>query len=253
MCALQFKTGEQAGAWAWLNFHYEPWESGDAPYYGAALAAVAIGIAPENYGSAPALKDRSSALAQYFRRTMDKQPLFNRVMLLWASSRSPGLVSAAERRGLVEGVAPSQQPDGGWSLASLGSWKRSDGTPLDQASDGYATGLITFALLEAGVSPTQAGLSRTRMARTASEPIRWQVDRFFAEQAAGSCVRCRQVHERCGNRVRRARADRRAGRPEIGRPFRPSVRRRAFDFVDDDHIDRRFRRLELQTKLLLNR
>src|SRR4029077_4195550 len=61
MWALQFKTGDQAGAWAWLNFHYEPWESGDAAYFGATLAAVAIGIAPENYGSAPALKDRSSA------------------------------------------------------------------------------------------------------------------------------------------------------------------------------------------------
>jgi squalene-hopene/tetraprenyl-beta-curcumene cyclase len=160
MWALQFKTGEQAGAWAWLNFHYEPWESADATYFGATLAAVAIGIAPANYGSAPALKDRSSALAQYLLRTMEKQPLFNRVMLLWASSRWPGLLSADERRGLVDGVAPSQQPDGGWSLASLGSWKRSDGTPLDQASDGYATGLITFALLEAGVSPTEPSVSR---------------------------------------------------------------------------------------------
>src|SRR6266571_2167407 len=25
--ALQFRAGDQAGAWAWLNFHYEPWES----------------------------------------------------------------------------------------------------------------------------------------------------------------------------------------------------------------------------------
>src|SRR5207253_4685361 len=23
---LQFKAGDLAGAWAWLNFHYEPWE-----------------------------------------------------------------------------------------------------------------------------------------------------------------------------------------------------------------------------------
>src|SRR5262245_44331259 len=27
MWALQFRAGELKGAWAWLNFHYEPWES----------------------------------------------------------------------------------------------------------------------------------------------------------------------------------------------------------------------------------
>src|SRR5262245_35192011 len=26
MWALQFRAGELKGAWAWLNFHYEPWE-----------------------------------------------------------------------------------------------------------------------------------------------------------------------------------------------------------------------------------
>ena len=47
MWALQFKAGELKGAWAWLNFHYEPWESSDGVGYGAALAALAIGMAPE--------------------------------------------------------------------------------------------------------------------------------------------------------------------------------------------------------------
>jgi squalene-hopene/tetraprenyl-beta-curcumene cyclase len=37
-------------------------------------------------------------------------------------------------------------------LSSLsGDWKRHDGTPQERKSDGYATGLITFALEEAGV------------------------------------------------------------------------------------------------------
>ena len=41
MWALQFKAGELKGAWAWLNFHYEPWEGPDSGYFGAALAAIA--------------------------------------------------------------------------------------------------------------------------------------------------------------------------------------------------------------------
>lgn len=72
------KTGEQSGAWTWLNFHYEPWEADDPPYYGA----------------------------------------------------------------------------------SLGTWKRQDGTPLETRSDGYATGLIAFALQMAGVPRTEPHLMK---------------------------------------------------------------------------------------------
>src|SRR5262249_12446338 len=34
------------GAWNWLDFGLEPWESRDARYLGAALAAIAAGAAP---------------------------------------------------------------------------------------------------------------------------------------------------------------------------------------------------------------
>ena len=44
--ALQQKTGENKGAWAWLIFGAEPWEGTGAQYYGAALAAIAVGAAP---------------------------------------------------------------------------------------------------------------------------------------------------------------------------------------------------------------
>ena len=37
--ALQFTKGDLSGGWAWLNFHYEPWEAEGSAYYGAALAA----------------------------------------------------------------------------------------------------------------------------------------------------------------------------------------------------------------------
>ena len=190
--------------------------------FGATLAAVAIGIAPENYGSAPALKIVRAPWPNTLRRTMDKQPLFNRVMLLWASSRWPGLVSAAERRGLVEGVGA--EPTARWRLESCFTGiVETERWHAARSGERWLCHRVDHVCTARGwrLADPSLGLSRTRMARTASEPIRWQVARFFAEQAAGSCVRCRQVHERCGNRVRCARADRRAGRPEIGRPFPP--------------------------------
>ena len=56
MWALQFKAGEMTGSWAWLQFHNAPWE-GDSQFYGSALAAVAIGSAPQNYQSEPGIAD----------------------------------------------------------------------------------------------------------------------------------------------------------------------------------------------------
>src|SRR6202795_439882 len=49
MWAEQQTTGEKKGAWLWLRFKNEPWEADDSDYYGAALAAIAVGTAPEDY------------------------------------------------------------------------------------------------------------------------------------------------------------------------------------------------------------
>jgi len=38
MWALQMKTGEQTGAWTWLQFHNEPWEGDSSAFHGATLA-----------------------------------------------------------------------------------------------------------------------------------------------------------------------------------------------------------------------
>ena len=42
----------------------------------------------------------------------------------------------------------------------VGGWKRKDNTPLDTRSDGYATGLVAFALEQAGAPHAQAELKR---------------------------------------------------------------------------------------------
>ena len=56
MWGQQLKTGEAKGAWSWLQFHNSPWE-GDSQYYGATLAAIAVGAAPDSYRSSPAVQD----------------------------------------------------------------------------------------------------------------------------------------------------------------------------------------------------
>ena len=150
--SLQFKAGDLAGAWAWLNFHYEPWESTASPYFGAALAAIAVGRAPGGYASEAAVADRIKPLGDYLRRGVDSESPFNRVMLLWASTTLDGLLDKAQNQSIVDAVVSKQQADGGWSLSSLGSWRRQDGTPLETASDGYATGLVTLALERVGES-----------------------------------------------------------------------------------------------------
>jgi squalene-hopene/tetraprenyl-beta-curcumene cyclase len=162
MWALQFKAGDLKGAWAWLNFHYEPWESSDGAFYGAALAALAVGIAPGGYASSPDIQDQVRALREYLLRRVDGETLFNRVTVLWAAAKFPSLLTPAQRDAIIDVAIGSQEPDGGWALASLGEWKRIDGTPLDRAGDGYATGLVTLALRESGSSRAAAHVERGR-------------------------------------------------------------------------------------------
>ena len=160
MWALQMRTGDLAGAWPWLNFHFEPWEAERAAYFGATLAAVAVGIAPGEYASAPPIQDRARALREYLQRGNRTQHVFNRLTLLWASSVWPGLLTRDEQQAIVEAARPLQHDDGGWSVASFADWKRVDGSALDTGSDGYGTGLAALALQSAGVPRTDPGLRR---------------------------------------------------------------------------------------------
>jgi squalene-hopene/tetraprenyl-beta-curcumene cyclase len=158
MWALQMRTDAVAGAWAWLNFHYEPWESSDSPYFGAALAAIAVGQAPDAYADSQDIQDNLKLLRAFFQRELDRQPVFNKVMVLWASTALKGVLTAEQRAAIIDAALAKQQPDGGWTTSSLGTYKRVDNSALDPRSDGYATGLVTLALQRAGVPRTNAQL-----------------------------------------------------------------------------------------------
>jgi squalene-hopene/tetraprenyl-beta-curcumene cyclase len=156
---LQFTRGEKAGAWAWLYFDLAPWESEGAAYFGAALAAVAVGIAPNQYATSTEIQDRVTLLREYLQQDSESRPPLDRVMLLWASTELSDLLTREQQQSIIADVTRLQNSDGGWSLTSLGRWEPRDGFSPDLRSDGYATGLIAFALQKAGVSPAQEKLS----------------------------------------------------------------------------------------------
>jgi squalene-hopene/tetraprenyl-beta-curcumene cyclase len=161
MWAEQQASGAQKGAWLWLRFKNEPWEADDSDYYGAALAAIAVGTAPDNNRARPEIQNNLKMLRDYLNREYAAQTLSNRAVLLWASAKLPGLLEPGRQKALLSELLSKQQTDGGWSLTSMsGDWKRHDGTPQDPQSDGYATGLITFALQQAGLSPENPQLKK---------------------------------------------------------------------------------------------
>jgi squalene-hopene/tetraprenyl-beta-curcumene cyclase len=163
MWAQQQTTGDRAGAWPWLQFGLSPWEGRDSQYYGAALAALAVGAAPENYRSSAAIQNNLELLRAYLDREYPRQSLSNRVVLLWASTKLSGLLGNERQQSLVNEILGEQQSDGGWSLSSLArsrgasrlrssvwSWIRNR-TLVETNSDGCATGMVAFVLLETGM------------------------------------------------------------------------------------------------------
>jgi hypothetical protein len=173
--ALQQTAGANKGAWLWQLFDLNPWEGNISPYYGATIAAIAVGSAPENYRATPEIQNNLKMLREYLDREYFSQPLVNRVTLLWASTKLPGLLTADRQKSITEDVLSKQQADGGWSLFPLartwhdlgpsslvGQWKRADGSPQETRSDGYATGLTVFVLQQAGVARDSVQLKRGR-------------------------------------------------------------------------------------------
>jgi squalene-hopene/tetraprenyl-beta-curcumene cyclase len=149
----QLTQGERKGSWEWLAFGTEPWESKNAPYFGAALAAIAVGTAPGYYtrGADAELDSRVDLLRGYLKSRLAEQGEHNRLWMLWASTVLDGLLDERGRSQIVDQLVSKRNTDGGWSLSSLGTFTRGDGTPQVTSSDGYATGLILHVFQSAGI------------------------------------------------------------------------------------------------------
>src|SRR5437870_3345634 len=117
-----WETQRPDGAWDWLDFGLEPFESADAAYYGATLAALAVGTAPA-FSTTPATDATVGIekLRGYLKDKFASQSLFNRAWVLLASTRFEDLLSGAQREALIAEIQRGQRDDGGWSLQALGT------------------------------------------------------------------------------------------------------------------------------------
>ncbi len=147
------------GAWNWLKCEWPPMEHDD--YYGATYAAIGVGVAPDGYARTEKAKEGLAKLRKYFKANPPPD-LHHKAMLLWASTKVDGLMTMPEREAAAKELLAKQRDDGGWSLPSLGDWKRRDGTANDKdaPSDGYATGLVLYVLRQAGVAADEAPMKR---------------------------------------------------------------------------------------------
>jgi squalene-hopene/tetraprenyl-beta-curcumene cyclase len=148
-----------SGGFDWLKCDWPPYEHDD--YYGAIVAALGAGNAPDGYARTPAAQAGLARLRAYFAANPPPD-LHHATMLLWAATRLDGLMTAEARGSTIAQLRERQRPDGGWCLPSLGHWRRRDGTPNDpQApSDGYATGLAVFVLHQAGGPASDPAIRR---------------------------------------------------------------------------------------------
>jgi len=158
----QVQTGDHPGTWDWLDFNMGPWEWREARYVGASLAAIAVGTAPGYYtpGTDADTDARVGLLGDYLKSGLQRQNLHNRVWGLWASAKVEGILTKAEQQKLIKQLLEQQHEDGGWSLSSLGTWMRSDGTEQETGSDGYATGLVLHVLQIAGVAKDDVKIAK---------------------------------------------------------------------------------------------
>ena len=190
MWSLQVKSGADKGAWQWSDFDLDPWETKDSAFYGAALGALATGLAPADYQARPDIQENLAALRTYLRAGQKTTPMHNRLFLLWASSKLRDLLPAADKQAILDELWRKQEADGGWSIQSLGQWKKRDAAPAaaTTASNAYATALVAYATEQAGIKTSQANLSKAlAWLRTHQTPQGyWAAESLNHKHEAGS-------------------------------------------------------------------
>ena len=176
--ARLWEVQRQDGAWDWLNFGLEPYEAPDAVFHGATLAALAAGSAP---GMAASQTDAGTGgrnrLVRYLSTEVSSQRAFNRAWALLAASRLQGALAPEQRAAIVRDLEAAQRADGGWSMTDLGTWRwdktaapfsgpgKTDSALLS-AADGYATGLVVYALRQSGHGTSPAVVKGQQWLRT---------------------------------------------------------------------------------------
>lgn len=146
------------GGFDWLKCDWPPMESDD--HFGATMAVIGAGAAPEGYAATPAAKAGLARLREYFKNN-PPPTLHHKAMLVWASTYVDDMLPSAERESIVEELLSLQKADGGWGVATLGDWHRGDDTSQDlESSDGYGTGFVIYVARRAGVPADDPRIER---------------------------------------------------------------------------------------------
>ena len=187
------------GTWDWLDFGLEPYEAPDAAFHGATLAAIAAGRASRVTRGVPdaAHEQQMLRLRSYLTDHASSQRLFNQAWALLAAAELKGAVSKAQQDQIVSALKTRQRADGGWSLSELGTWRwdgshepyNPPGTPdagVLANSDGYATGLVVYALRQAHVPSAEAAIARGRAWLTSHQQAGSPADAVWAPWRAFS-------------------------------------------------------------------
>lgn len=156
--ARMWEEQREDGGWEWLKCGWPPMESDD--HYGATLAAIAVGVAPDDYAQTEAARQGLDGIRKYLS---DHSPptLHHEAMILWASKYVDGLMGDEAKRSCIQKLLALQHEDGGWGAATLGKWQRADGKPQDTAtSDGYGTGFVIVVLRSAGIRSDNEAIER---------------------------------------------------------------------------------------------
>jgi len=173
------------GAWQWPFRDTPPLKLNE--HYGVTLAAIAAGMAPDDYANTPTAKIGLAGVRRFLSETKPVG-LHQTAMLLWASVYVDGLFSADAKAEFFSNLLEVQRPDGGWSLASLvdntndpsldraqviqAKAEKGYGTEFlayvgrdrvyqsSLASDGYATGFVLFVARQGGLPANDPRLQR---------------------------------------------------------------------------------------------
>jgi squalene-hopene/tetraprenyl-beta-curcumene cyclase len=147
---------QKDGGIRWLKLSLPPMEWDD--HYGVTLAALAVGVAPEDYAKSEQAKKGLDGLRRWLKANPPKN-LHHQTMLLWVSIYLDGFQTAEEQAATRKALLAKQLPDGGWSASSLGDWPRADGSAqTPSVADGYGTGFTLYVLRRAGVPADDAAV-----------------------------------------------------------------------------------------------
>lgn len=170
--ALRFLLNEMQAEDGSIEARYRFPPINSDTWHATTMAALAIGAAPGWYQSLADAKTKSAVarLLGYLRTTTPKHD-HERLLLLWASTVWPELLSREQATEIKNRIWQLQRPDGGWSVRTFAEPEKLGNVAKGRAlraepgfdnptSDGYQTALAIIVLRDAGVPADDSRLRK---------------------------------------------------------------------------------------------